>query len=247
MLYPGVAEAASSPPSMALKPQRHCGHLSLLNKREVGRSRPASPWSCGCPRCASIFFCFLFVPLLGQLLHSVTVLIGTWLCQNCPHCGVEVWSFQLLGWTERALSQSRCWQDALFLSVNVTRGTDNEKTEAQWWRDLAGCQLNAGLQIWCIFRWMMCLTFSSDGTQIWESGVTVTMCFPLKHHFTGRAAKRSCSNSSTANVFIWHNALCMCFRAFVLPDQISGTLSVDLETFIVAEASVYSSSSWHLA
>lgn len=48
----------------------------LLNKREVGRSQPASQlWGCGCPCCASILY--FFALLLVQLLHSVSVLRHT--------------------------------------------------------------------------------------------------------------------------------------------------------------------------
>lgn len=34
----------------------------------------------------------------------------------------------------------------------------------------------------------------------------------LQHHFKNRAAKRSCSNSSTDNILVWHIALWMCFK-----------------------------------
>lgn len=46
---------------------------------------------------------------------------------------------------------------------------------------------------------------SSDGYNV----------FFLKHHFPGRAAKRSQSNSSTAHVLICHSALLRSFRALV--------------------------------
>lgn len=60
-------------------------------------------------------------------------------------------------------------------------------------------------------------------------------------------SKRSCSSSSSDNVFIWHNALWMSFRALALPDRISGTVRSNLETFILAEARVHLLSPWYLA
>lgn len=61
----------------------------------------------------------------------------------------------------------------------------------------------------------------------------------LKTPLAGRAAERSRSNPSTARVFICPNSLWMCLRASILSHCIARTVSLHLETFMVAEACVH--------
>lgn len=61
----------------------------------------------------------------------------------------------------------------------------------------------------------MCLTFSSEPTQIWGFVVTVTVCFSLKHHFRGRPSEKVLVSSSTAHVTRWHSDLWMCLEGMI--------------------------------